>query len=113
MAWDDIAQWQPPDLFASLRMGDNVLPVDCRELTWREADTKVKGAIRMDPMSFTSEIDALPTEKEIVFYCDRPGEATSMKIALTAFDKGFTRVGVLVGGFDAWQAADYPVEPKE
>jgi rhodanese-related sulfurtransferase len=36
-----------------------------------------------------------------------------MKIALTAFDKGYSRVGVLVGGFDAWAAADYPVEPKE
>ena len=113
MAWDDIAQWQPQDLFASLRMGDNVQPVDCRELTWREADTKVRNAIRIDPMSFTSEIDTLPKEKELVFYCDRPGEATSMKIALTAFDMGYSRVGVLVGGFDAWAAADYPVESKE
>ncbi len=113
MAWDDIAQWQPQDLFASLKMGDKVQPVDCRELTWREADTKVRNAIRIDPMSFTSEIDGLPKDKELVFYCDRAGEATSMKIALTAFDKGFTRVGVLVGGFDAWVAADYPVEPKE
>ena len=113
MAWDDIAQWQPQDLFASLKMGDKVQPVDCRELTWREADTKVRTAIRIDPMSFTSEIDGLPKDKELVFYCDRAGEATSMKIALTAFDKGFTRVGVLVGGFDAWVAADYPVEPKE
>ncbi len=113
MAWDDIAQWQPQDLFASLRMGDKVQPVDCREFSWREAETKVQGAIRLDPMSFTSEIDSLPTDKEIVFYCDRPGEATSMKIALTAFDKGYTRVGVLVGGFEAWEAADYPMEPKE
>lgn len=113
MAWDDIAQWQPQDLFASLRMGDKVQPVDCRELTWREAETKVKNAIRIDPMAFTAEIDTLPTQKELVFYCDRAGEATSMKIALTAFDKGYTRVGVLVGGFDAWVAADYPVEPKE
>ncbi len=113
MAWDDIAQWQPQDLYASLRMGDNVQPVDCREFTWREAETKVKNAIRLDPMVFTSEISALPREKELIFYCDRPGEATSMKIALTAFDDGLTRVGVLVGGFDAWVAAGYPVETKE
>lgn len=112
MAWDDIAQWQPQDLLASLRMGDGVQPVDCRELTWREAGTTVRNAMRIDPMAFMSEIDSLPRDKEIVFYCDRPGEATSMKIALTAFDRGYARVGVLVGGFDAWQAAGYPVDPK-
>ncbi len=113
MAWDDIAQWQPQDLFASLRMGDKVQPVDCRDLTWREAETKVKNAIRLDPIGFTSEIGTLPREKELIFYCDRVGEATSMTIALTAFDNGYSRVGVLVGGFDAWAAAGYPVEPKE
>ena len=36
-----------------------------------------------------------------------------MKIALVAFDSGRSRVGVLVGGFDAWDAAGYPMEPKE
>lgn len=113
MAWDDISRWQPVDLYASFRMGDNVQPVDVRDLTYREAETRIKGALRIDPMSFEAEIATLPSDKEIVFYCDRPGEATSMKIALWAFDNGRSRVGVLVGGFDAWAEADYPVEPKE
>ena len=113
MAWDDISQWQPADLYASFRMGDNVIPVDVRDLTYREAEQKIKGAIRLDPMGFESGLSSLPPDKEVVFYCDRPGEATSMKIALVAFDSGRSRVGVLVGGFDAWEAAGYPLEPKE
>ncbi len=113
MAWDDISQWQPADLYASFRMGDNVIPVDVRDLTYREAENKLKGAIRIDPMDFQNGIATLPPDKEVVFYCDRPGEATSMKIALVAFDSGRSRVGVLVGGYDAWEAAGYPLEPKE
>ena len=54
----------------------------------------------------------LPEGGELIFYCSRPGEATSMKIALWAFDQGRTRVGVLVGGFPAWEAGGFPVEPK-
>ena len=34
------------------------------------------------------------------------------KIAIWAFDNGRSRVGVLVGGWPAWQDAGYPVEPK-
>lgn len=114
MAWDDISQWQPADLYASFRMGDKgVVPVDVRELTYRESEQKIQGALRIDPMDFQSQLATLPEGVELVFYCDRPGEATSMKIALVAFDNGRSRVGVLVGGFEAWDAAGYPMEPKE
>ena len=64
--------------------------VDVRELTWRESESKIRGAIRIDPMEFHKEVPGLPTGKELVFYCDRAGEATSMKIALWAFDNGQT-----------------------
>lgn len=113
MAWDDITQWQTGDLYASFRMGDNVLPVDVRDLTYPDAQQKIKGALRLDPVDFEKGIPFLPEGKEIVFYCDRPGEATSMTIALVAFDGGRSRVGVLVGGFEAWNEAGYPMEPKE
>ena len=111
VAWDDVSRWQPVDLVASFRMGDAVQPVDVRDLTYRDATTQVKGAIRIDPMAFEAAIAGLPEGKEIIFYCDRPGEATSMKIALWAFDHGRGRVGVLVGGWPAWETADHPQEP--
>jgi rhodanese-related sulfurtransferase len=112
MAWDDVSRWQPLGLAASFKMGDAVLPVDVRDIGWREAETQVKGAIRIDPMEFEREVPELPAGGELIFYCSRPGEATSMKIALWAFDHGRTRVGVLVGGWHGWQEAGYPTEPK-
>lgn len=112
MAWDDVSRWQPVDLAAAFRMGDAVQPVDVRDLGYRESTEQVKGAVRVDPMEFESQVPGLPEGRELIFYCDRPGEATSLKIAMWAFDNGRARVGVLVGGWDAWVAAGYPVEPK-
>lgn len=112
MAWDDVSRWQPVDLVAAFRMGDSVQPVDVRDLGYRDSGEQVKRALRIDPMEFESAIPGLPSEGELIFYCDRPGEATSLKIAMWAFDNGRSRVGVLVGGWDAWTTAGYPVEPK-
>jgi rhodanese-related sulfurtransferase len=112
MAWDDVSRWQPVDLAAAFKMGDAVRPVDVRDIGWREAETQITGSIRVDPMEFEREVPELPATGELIFYCSRPGEATSMKIALWAFDQGRSRVGVLVGGFPAWEAGRFPVEPK-
>ncbi len=112
MAWDDVSRWQPVDLAASFRMGDAVQPVDVRDIGYRDSGEQLKGAIRVDPMEFESQVGDLPGGRELIFYCDRPGEATSLKIAMWAFDAGRSRVGVLVGGWSAWQDAGYPVEPK-
>jgi rhodanese-related sulfurtransferase len=112
MAWDDVSRWQPADLAVAFKMGDAVQPVDVRDLGYRDSDVQVKGALRVDPMEFESQVPGLPAGGELVFYCDRPGEATSLKIAMWAFDNGRSRVGVLVGGWAAWQDAGYPVEDK-
>jgi rhodanese-related sulfurtransferase len=93
-------------------MGDAVQPIDVRELGYRDATEQIRRSIRIDPKAFESQIAGLPDDCELIFYCDRPGEATSMKIALWAFDHGRSRVGVVAGGWDAWTAAGYPVEPK-
>lgn len=34
-------------------------------------------------------------------------------MAWTLKDNGFTNVKALVGGFDAWEKAGYPTEPKD
>jgi rhodanese-related sulfurtransferase len=110
MGWDDVSRWQPVDLAAAFKMGDAVQPVDVR-VGWRSADQKIKGALRVDPMEFASQVPGLPEGRELIFYCDKPGEAQSLTVAMWAFDNGRSRVGVLVGGWDAWSAAGYPVEP--
>lgn len=113
MGWDDVSRWQPVDLAAAFKMGDSVLPVDVRDRTYRESDLRIKNARRVEPMEFESQVPDLPQGTELIFYCDRPGEAKSLTVAMWAFDNGRSRVGVLVGGWEAWQAAGYPVEPKE
>jgi rhodanese-related sulfurtransferase len=112
MAWDDVSRWQPVDLAAAFRMGDAVQPVDVRDLSYRDSEEQIRGALRIDPMEFERAIPGLPEGRELIFYCDRPGEATSLKVALWAFDNGRSRVGVLVGGWGAWEDTGYPVEPK-
>jgi rhodanese-related sulfurtransferase len=112
MAWDDVSRWQPVDLAAAFKMRDPVLPVDVRDLGYRDSDEQVRGAVRIDPFEFEKEVGGLPEGKELVFYCDRPGEATSMKIALWAFDSGRSRVGVLVGGWGGWKDGGFPTEAK-
>ena len=112
MAWDDVSRWQPVDLAAAFKMRDAVQPVDVRDLGYRESGEQVKGAVRIDPMEFEREVGGLPDGNELIFYDDRPGDANSLKIALWAFDNGRSRVGVLVGGWDAWRGGGYPVEPK-
>ena len=112
MAWDDVARWQPVDLAAAFAMGDPVQPVDVRDLGYRESDRQVKGAVRIQPLEFEQQVGGLPDDMELIFYCDRAGEANSLKIALWAFDNGLSRVGVLVGGWNAWAEGDYPTEDK-
>ena len=112
MAWDDVTRWQAGDLVAAFRMGDPVLPVDVRDLGYRESDEQIKGAVRVEPMEFEKQVPELPEGKELIFYCDRPGEATSYKVALWAFDNGRSRVGVIAGGWSGWVEGGHPTEPK-
>lgn len=112
MGFEDVTRWQPQDLLAAFRMGDPVLLVDVRDIGYRDADEQIKGAVRVDPMEFERQVGDLPDGKELVFYCDRPGEATAYKVALWAFDHGRSRVGVVVGGWSGWVEKGLPTEPK-
>ena len=67
MAWDDVSRWQPVDLAAAFKMGDAVQPVDVRDRGYRESDSQVKGALRIDPMEFESQVGGLPDGKELIF----------------------------------------------
>lgn len=110
MGWDDVSRWQPVELYSAFKMGDAVQPVDVR-IGYRSAERQIKGALRIDPMEFTKQVPDLPGGCELIFYCDKPGEAQSLTVAMWSFDNGRSRVGVLVGGWDAWEAAGYPTEP--
>ena len=98
------AMASPPQLAIVLNSDEGSLSVVDRQ-TMKEVD---KRPIGREP----HHLMLTPDGKELIFYCDRAGEATSLKIAMWAFDNGRSRVGVLVGGWAAWEDAGYPVEPK-
>jgi rhodanese-related sulfurtransferase len=47
-----------------------------------------------------------------VVYCSSPEEKTSLDVARSLIEKGFTNVRVLKGGWLVWEAANLPVQRK-
>jgi rhodanese-related sulfurtransferase len=53
---------------------------------------------------FESGLGTLPKDREIVFYCSSSDDASAVGRAAEYQEKGYTRVGVLIGGINAWNA---------
>jgi rhodanese-related sulfurtransferase len=47
-----------------------------------------------------------------VVYCSSPEEKTSLDVARSLIEKGFTNVRVLKGGWLVWEAANFSVQRK-
>ena len=71
---------------------------------------RLDGAISLK--EFQSHLAELPKNKEIIFYCAWPTEATSARVAASYIEKGYN-AKALLGGVDAWQKAGYPINPPE
>jgi rhodanese-related sulfurtransferase len=65
-------------------------------------------AVSLDDVQRTK--DRFPRDREIVFYCNCPNEASAATATRTLMRFGFQRVRPLLGGLDAWAAAGYEVE---
>jgi rhodanese-related sulfurtransferase len=63
---------------------------------------KIDGSISLK--EFESRLDSIPTNREIVFYGSPLQDATAARRAAECQKKGFTRVEILAGGIDAWNA---------
>lgn len=98
---------------------DDWVFVDVREASELEKEGKVPQAVhasrgllefRIDPTSPIHEPALAPgQEKRFVFYCGTGGR--SALAALRATEMGLGEVVCMAGGFNAWKAADGPVEP--
>jgi membrane protein DedA with SNARE-associated domain/rhodanese-related sulfurtransferase len=67
------------------------------------------GAVRLSPDEVLARVDALPRDREIVLFCDCPGEASAAAVATALQAIGLRRARPLEGGLDAWTRAGYPV----
>ena len=78
--------------------------VDLRTAADREREGAIPGARVMDLASIDRHLAEFPKDREIVFFCSCPNEASAASAAKLLMDLGYSRVRPLSGGFDAWAA---------
>ena len=88
--------------------------IDVRSSISREADgRRIPGARVIILDELVQRLDELPTDREIIFYCDCPNEASAASAARRLMKLGYVRVRPLLGGLTAWVSAGYPVETEQ
>ena len=89
-----------------MKLGKIVL-VDVRPLPQRSLG-HIRGDLSM-PFDAPAEPGALPAGTRAVFYCSCPAEELALVAARRVMREGRADVAVLVGGYDAWRAANGPI----
>ena len=93
--------------------GNAPIIVDVRSALGREHDRRcIPGALEMTLDEVTRRLQEFPQDREIVFYCACPNEATAAFAARKLMDRGYLKVRPLRGGLDAWAAAGYEIENR-
>ena len=91
--------------------GKQPVVVDVRSDVARKADRRwIPGAIPMDSDVVDARLMELPRDREVIFYCTCPNEASAAQVAKRLIELGYTRVRPLAGGLDAWVEAGNQVE---
>ena len=84
------------------------LVVDLRGAAERLGDGRaIPGAQAISLAEIERRMADFPKEREIVFYCSCPNEASAATAAKALHDLGYSRVRPLLGGLDAWIEAGY------
>jgi len=108
-----IARIGVADLRALMDGGKRPVVVDVRSPGARDLDPRfIPGALAMDAAEVDGRLGELPADREIVFYCTCPNEASAAQVAKKLIGLGYTKVRPLHGGLDAWIAAGYEVEHR-
>ncbi len=108
----DVPRMSIDELKSVLESKDLVV-IDARSgKDWASSDLKIKTAVREEPKEFQSWAGKYPKDKKIVIYCACPNEGTSVSLAQKLMERGYDKVYALKGGWNEWQRAKYPVEPK-
>jgi rhodanese-related sulfurtransferase len=89
---------------------DRLTVIDLR-LNWETSTMKIKNAVHEDPRTATWFVN-YDRDQAIVLYCSTPEEKTSLDVARSLLEKGFTNVSVLNGGWFVWEASNLPVQRK-
>jgi membrane protein DedA with SNARE-associated domain/rhodanese-related sulfurtransferase len=105
------ARITPEELRRRMQMGEPVYVIDLRHPTRVATDGgSLPGSVHLTPDQVIAHRDQIPTDRDIVVFCNCPGEATAAQVAVRLRDFGFARVYPLQGGLDAWQRSGYPLD---
>ncbi|MCB9642620.1 MAG: metalloregulator ArsR/SmtB family transcription factor [Myxococcales bacterium] len=102
-----IAELDAPTLMERVERGD-VLLLDLRESSEYTAG-HLPGARSMPAEDLDTQLEALPTDQEIVAYCRGPYCVVSVDVVHRLQDKGY-KARWLDAGVAEWKAAGYPLE---
>jgi membrane protein DedA with SNARE-associated domain/rhodanese-related sulfurtransferase len=87
------------------------LVIDLRGPAERLSDGRaIPGARAMALAEIEQRLREFPKDREIVFYCNCPNEASAASAAKALLDLGYVRVRPLLGGLDGWIDAGYEFE---
>lgn len=108
----DVPKMDKMTLRNKLDAGEQIVIVDARsEEDWEKSDVKLPGAMRVSPDNL-DDITQVGDANAVLVYCACPDNAMSETVAKRLMTAGRLNVSILDGGFDAWQAIDYPLENK-
>jgi membrane protein DedA with SNARE-associated domain/rhodanese-related sulfurtransferase len=101
----------PVELKGRMDRGETFYVVDLRHPTALGNERhSLPGAVQLRPDDVIAHTADIPKDREIVLFCDCPGEASAALVALTLQRSGFARARPLEGGLDGWKHAGYPIE---
>lgn len=95
-----------PELRTLMDQGVEPVIVDARSLTAQQLEAAIPGAILYGHPGDDERLGQVARERDVVIYCNCPNEVTAALIARQLMARGFLRVRPLVGGLDAWNAAE-------
>jgi membrane protein DedA with SNARE-associated domain/rhodanese-related sulfurtransferase len=99
------------ELRSLMDRGKQPVVVDVRSEVARKADARfIPGAVIIGVGDIEARLRDLPRDRDIVFYCSCPNEASAAQVAKKLIELGYKRVRPLAGGLDAWLAAGHDVE---
>jgi rhodanese-related sulfurtransferase len=102
----------PEELHSLLGSRQDVAVFDVRQPLDLLAHSEIiPGARRVPPDEVLASPTLIPQDREAIVYCTCPGDKTSRAVLHRALDLHLSKVKFLKGGFDAWKAKGYPVEP--
>ncbi len=109
-----VQRLEPREVIDRIDRGESFMFVDARDdFHWGASERKLPGAIRVTVRAYESILSRVTLKEPIVVYCASPHEDFSTRVARHIKDLGYEDVYVLKGGFDAWEDAEGPDEPKE